>query len=36
MPELKGIDNVMFAVADLDAAVRFYGRRLPTAKSRPD
>lgn len=24
MPELLGIDNVMFAVADLDAALRFY------------
>ncbi len=24
MPELLGIDNVLFAVRDLDAAVRFY------------
>ena len=24
MPELRGIDNVLFAVRELDAAVRFY------------
>ena len=36
MPALKGIDNVLFSVTDLDAAVAFYSACGFTVKFRVD